>query len=72
MSKQKDKKPKVHKSLDGFSIEIDSFGEMKSNLPIEEINEFLNKNLDDKKLQERKDYQNIKTGGHFKKDKEKG
>lgn len=55
-------KPKVHKDLQGFDIRIDSFGEIKSNMNIEKINEFLNKNVDDKKLAERDDYEDMKKG----------
>jgi hypothetical protein len=55
-------KPKVHKDLQGFDIAIDSFGEIKSNMNIEKINEFLNKNVDDKKLAEREDYDDMKKG----------
>jgi hypothetical protein len=55
-------KPRVHKDLQGFDIEIDSFGEIKSNMNIEKINEFLNKNVDDKKLAEREDYDDMKKG----------
>lgn len=62
-------KPRVHKELQGFDIEIDSFGEIKSNMNIEKINEFLNRNVDDKKLAERDDYDEMKKGGK-KKDKE--
>jgi hypothetical protein len=46
-------KPRVHKELQGFDISIDTFGEIKSNMNIEKINEFLNENVDDKKLTER-------------------
>lgn len=53
-------KPKVHKDLEGFDISIDTFGEIKSNTNIEKINEFLNRNVDDKKLAERDDYTEIK------------
>jgi hypothetical protein len=42
--------PKVHKELEGFDIKINAFGEIISTLDIEKINEFLNKNVDDKKL----------------------
>lgn len=65
MSKKKDKKetkPKVHKELEGFEISIDQFGEIKSNLDIEKINKFLNQNVEDKKLQEREDYDELKKG----------
>ncbi len=54
------KKPKVHKELDGFEMSIDSFGEIQSNLAIDKLNEFLDKNVDDKKLAERDDYEEIK------------
>jgi hypothetical protein len=46
----KEEKAKVHPELDGFEIKINSFGEIVSNLSIESINEFLNKNVADKKL----------------------
>ena len=35
-------KPKVHKDLQGFEVSIDQFGEIRSNMNIEKINEFLN------------------------------
>jgi hypothetical protein len=54
------KKPKVHKDLQGFELSIDSFGEIHSSFKIEKLNEFLDKNVDDKKLAERDDYQEIK------------
>jgi hypothetical protein len=49
-------KPKVHKELQGFDVSIDSFGEIKSNMDIEKIN------VDDKKLAERNDYDEMKKG----------
>jgi hypothetical protein len=55
-------KPKVHKELQGFDVSIDSFGEIKSNMDIEKINQFLNQNVDDKKLAERGDYDEMKKG----------
>ena len=60
-------KPKVHKELDGFEVSIDQFGELKSNMKIEKLNEFLNQNVDDKKLAERKDYDELKKGKKKKK-----
>jgi hypothetical protein len=53
-------KPKVHKELNGFDISIDQFGEIRSNTNIEKINQFLNENVDDKKLAERGDYDDLK------------
>ncbi|GIV36538.1 MAG: hypothetical protein KatS3mg032_0917 [Cyclobacteriaceae bacterium] len=66
-AKKKPAKPRVHKDLEGFEISIDTFGELKSNLDIEKINEFLNRNVDDKKLAERNDYEEIKKGRKRKK-----
>ena len=53
-------KPKVHEQLQGFEISINQFGEIKSNLNIEKINEFLNENVDDKKLLDRNEEEVIK------------
>jgi len=39
---------------DQLNIQINSFGEISSNYSIDEINEFLNKNTDDKKLKPKK------------------
>ena len=59
-------KPRVHKDLDGLEVSIDAFGEIRSNMNIEKINEFLNKNVDDKKLLEREDYEEMKKKGKSK------
>ncbi len=48
-------KSKSKEELTGFDIKIDSFGETKSSLEIDDINQFLNKNVDDKKLIDRVD-----------------
>ena len=48
-------KPRVHKDLEGLEVSIDTFGEIRSNMNIEKINEFLNQNVDDKKLLEREE-----------------
>lgn len=64
-------KAKVHKDLEGFEISIDQFGEIRSNMNIENINEFLNKNVDDKKLAERDDYDDMKKGKRVSKSKKK-
>jgi hypothetical protein len=60
-------KPKVHKDLQGLDIVIDQFGEIKANMNIEKLNEFLDKNVDDKKLAERDDYDEMKKGKKKKK-----
>ena len=48
-------KPRVHKDLSGLEVSIDSFGEIRSSMNIEKINEFLDKNVSDKKLSDRED-----------------
>jgi len=48
-------KPKVDPELEGFDIQIDSFGEIKSSFDISRINRFLDTRVDDKKLKNRKD-----------------
>jgi hypothetical protein len=47
--------PKVHPDLQGFDININSFGEVITNYDLDKINTFLNKNVDDKKLRDRDD-----------------
>lgn len=70
---KKEKKPaakpkaRVHKDLQGLDITINQFGEIKANMNIEDINAFLDKNVDDKKLEEREDYDDIKKGKKKKK-----
>jgi hypothetical protein len=59
-SSKKQGKPRVHKELSGFEVSIDQFGELKSSMPIEKLNEFLNINVGDKKLAERDDYEKMK------------
>jgi hypothetical protein len=56
-------KPRVHQELSGFEVSINEFGELRSNMNIEKINEFLNKNVDDKKLLEREDIDELKKKG---------
>ena len=60
-------KPRVHKDLQGLDIVIDQFGEIKANMNIEKLNDFLDKNVDDKKLAERDDYDELKKGKKRKK-----
>ena len=48
-------KPEVHKDLEGMEISINEFGEIKSSINIDKLNNFLNDNVDDKKLVDRDD-----------------
>ena len=55
MPKKKPKKgdPEVHDELKGFDIKINEFGEITSNFEVDKLNEFLNDNVEDKKLKGR-------------------
>ena len=53
-------KPRVHKELEGFDIQINSFGEITTSFEIDKINQFLNKTVDDKKLRHRDDLKTLK------------
>ena len=57
MPKKKPKKgkPEVHDELKGFDIKINEFGEIITNFDVDKVNEFLNENVDDKKLRDRDD-----------------
>lgn len=54
-TKKEGKSVKVSEKLGDFDIVIDSFGKIQSNYDVDKINEFLNQNVDDKKLKNRKD-----------------
>ena len=59
---KKSEKPKVNEELEGFNLKVDSFGEIQSSLSIDKINDFLNKNVEDKKLKDRDDIKGAKKG----------
>jgi len=48
--KETPKNPDVHTELKGFNIKINEFGEIISSFEVDQLNEFLNENLEDKKL----------------------
>jgi hypothetical protein len=50
--KPKDGDPEVNEELKGFDIKINEFGEITSNFEVDRINEFLDENVEDKKLTE--------------------
>ncbi len=43
-------RPPFHESLKGFDIRVNAFGEMESTFEIDKLNDFLNKEVHDKKL----------------------
>ena len=48
--------PKVNKELSGFDIKINSFGEIITSYDLDNINDFLDKNVEDKKLKNRSEF----------------
>lgn len=50
--KKENKKPKVHEELEGFDIKINEIGEVESNISIDRLNKFLDKNVEDKKFKD--------------------
>ncbi|WKV13165.1 hypothetical protein [Marivirga harenae] len=58
---KKDKKPSVNPKLEGFDVKIDSFGEIQTSFDIDRINQFLNKEVEDKKLKDRDDIEGLKN-----------
>jgi len=55
-NKSNKKTPKVHPELEGFELNIDSFGQIVSSIDRNKINQFLDKHLpEDKKLQNNTD-----------------
>jgi hypothetical protein len=50
--KKNEEKMEIHKDLRGFDIHINEFGQIISSYSVDKLNDFLNKNVDDKKLRE--------------------
>ena len=48
-------KAKINPDLDGLSVNINSLGEVVTSYDIDKLNQFLNENVDDKKLRDRSD-----------------
>ncbi len=53
--KKKTKQAKVNPELDGLEVGVNNFGEITSTIDVDKINQFLNKNVEDKKLKDRED-----------------
>lgn len=58
MTQKKNQKAKVNPELDGFDVSVDTFGEITTSYNIDKLNDFLNKNVEDKKLKDRNDLSN--------------
>lgn len=61
--KKKKNDAPVHEELKGLHIEINALGEITSNIDISDINRFLDKHTDDKKLRSREKAGNVLKPG---------
>ncbi|MEI7802007.1 MAG: hypothetical protein WCI97_05150 [Bacteroidota bacterium] len=52
-SKKKDDTAKVNPELEGLDIRFNKFGQLISSVSLDELNGFLNKNVKDRKLEEK-------------------
>lgn len=50
--KMKETKAETHPDLKGLDIRVNEFGEIISNIPVDKLNDFLDKHVVDKKLNE--------------------
>ncbi|MGB1241862.1 MAG: hypothetical protein ACPG49_05035 [Chitinophagales bacterium] len=48
--------------LKNYKINVNEFGEIKTNLDIDAINEFLDQHVEDKKLKDREDIDDLRKG----------
>jgi len=51
--KKENKVAKVHQELAGLDVRVNRFGELTSSIDVDKLNEFLDKNVEDKKLKDR-------------------
>jgi len=58
-------KPVVNEEVEGLDVTVNKFGQIESHFDMKKIIEFLNRNVDDKKLRDRED---IDHDGEFLKD----
>jgi len=52
-SDQPKEKPEIQDKVKGLELKINEFGEVVSSVPTEKLNEFLDDNLEDRKLKDR-------------------
>jgi hypothetical protein len=61
------KEAKINPDLEGLSVNINSMGEVVTSYDIDKLNQFLNENVDDKKLRDRIDPPVVKKSSKPKK-----
>ncbi|MBK6484572.1 MAG: hypothetical protein KBF32_04755 [Chitinophagales bacterium] len=61
--KKKVEEARVNPELKGLDIRVNEFGEIEANIAIEKLNDFLDQNVIDKKLEEKREKEVKKKKG---------
>ena len=60
---KKEEESKVNPELKGLDIRVNELGEIEANISIEKLNDFLDRNVKDRKLEEKKEKETQKKKG---------
>lgn len=60
---KKEEESKVNPELKGLDIRVNELGEIEANISIEKLNDFLDRNVKDRKLEEKKEKEIQKNKG---------
>lgn len=63
IKKKKVEEARVNPELKGLDIRVNEFGEIEANIAIERLNDFLDQNVIDKKLEEKREKEVKKKKG---------
>ena len=63
IKKKKVEEARVNPELKGLDIRVNEFGEIEANIAIEKLNDFLDQNVIDKKLEEKREKEVKKKKG---------
>ena len=69
--KKKIEEAQVNPELKGLDIRVNEFGEIISNISVEKLNDFLDRNVVDKKLEEKREKEEKRQNAKNKKKKQK-
>lgn len=60
---KREEESKVNPELKGLDIRVNELGEIEANISIEKLNDFLDRNVKDRKLEEKKEKETQKKKG---------
>lgn len=60
---KKEEESKVNPELKGLDIRVNELGEIEANISVEKLNDFLDRNVKDRKLEEKKEKELQKKKG---------